>query len=186
KDAGTPRSIDEIQEVIGNTDRKNIAYYYKFLLREMKIRVPLPVPSSSISRISGRAKLSEKTARKALELLGVVVDSAMLSGKNPVSLAAAALYLATIETKEYTTQLRIAIAADVSTVTVRKRCLEIIQLVKQTNPDLLTSIDSSDKLLSALKDQESVRASVQEQTAKNTRGLFLSTRAVEELPDLPV
>jgi transcription initiation factor TFIIB len=186
KDAGTPRSIDEIQEVIGNTDRKNIAYYYKFLLREMKIRVPLPVPSSSISRISARAKLSERTARKALELLGVVVDSAMLSGKNPVSLAAAALYLATIETKEYTTQLRIAIAADVSTVTVRKRCLEIIQLVKQKNPDLLTSIDSSDKFLPALRNQEFVRASVQEQMAKNTRGLFLSTRTMEELPDLPV
>jgi transcription initiation factor TFIIB len=186
KDAGTPRSIDEIQEVIGNADRKNIAYYYKFLLREMKIRVPLPVPSNSISRISGRAKLSEKTARKALELLGAVVDSALLSGKNPVSLAAAALYLATIETREYTTQLRIAIAADVSTVTVRKRCLEIIQIVKQTNPDLLTSLESSDKLLSALKDQEIVRPMVQDQAAKSTRGLFLSTRAMEGLPDLPV
>ncbi|HJS82934.1 MAG TPA: transcription initiation factor IIB [Nitrososphaera sp.] len=186
KDAGTPRSIDEIQEVIGNADRKNIAYYYKFLLREMKIRVPLPVPSNSISRIAGKARLSEKTARKALELLSAVVDNAMLSGKNPVSLAAAALYLATIETKEYTTQLRIAIAADVSTVTVRKRCLEIIQLVKRTNPGLLTSLENSDRLLSAIRDTEAARIPVQELVPKINRGLFLSCNETGALSDLPV
>jgi transcription initiation factor TFIIB len=186
KDAGTPRSIDEIQEVIGNADRKNIAYYYKFLLREMKIRVPLPVPSNSISRIAGKARLSEKTARKALELLSAVVDNAMLSGKNPVSLAAAALYLATIETKEYTTQLRIAIAADVSTVTVRKRCLEIIQLVRNTNPGLLTSLENSDRLLCVMKDSEPAHIPVQDLAPKVNRGLFLASKEMDALSDLPL
>jgi transcription initiation factor TFIIB len=152
----------------------------------MKIRVPLPVPSNSISRIAGKAKLSEKTARKALELLASVVDSAMLSGKNPVSLAAAALYLATIETKEYTTQLRIAIAADVSTVTVRKRCLEIIQLVKQSNPELLTSLESTDKLLSAIKDHEPSRIASPEALNKSNRGLFLASKESDALSDLPM
>src|SRR5262249_27353477 len=121
KDAGTPRPISEFQEVIGHTDRRNISYYYKFLLREMKIHVPLPVPSNSISRIADRARLTEKTVRRALEILSAVEDSSVMFGKNPVSLAAASLYLASIETHEYTTQLRVAIAADVSTVTVRKR-----------------------------------------------------------------
>lgn len=181
KDAGNPRSIDELQAVIGKADRKNIAYYYKFLLRELKIRVPLPVPSNSISRISGKARLTEKTARKALELLGAVADNAMLSGKNPVSLAAAALYLATLETKEYTTQLRIAIAADVSTVTVRKRCLEIIQLVRETRPDLLASLDNLDKQLPSTHGQDSNRSSDQDTTAKSTRGLFLSNGDQEDL-----
>ena len=179
KDSGTPRSIHEIQEVIGNADRKNIAYYYKFLLREMKIHVPLPVPSNSISRIADKARLSEKTVRKALEVLSIVGDNALLSGKNPVSLAAASLYLATIETGEYTTQLRIAIAADVSTVTVRKRCLEIIQLVKASNSKLLKVEKSQEYLMSEdkpAKEQDS------EQT-RNVKGLFLATK---QLPDLPV
>jgi transcription initiation factor TFIIB len=82
KDTGTPRSIHEIQDVIGNADRKNIAYYYKFLLREMKIHVPLPVPSNSISRIADKARLSEKTVRKALEILAQVDDNALLSRAN--------------------------------------------------------------------------------------------------------
>ena len=129
KDAGTPRPISEFQEVIGHTDRRNISYYYKFLLREMKIHVPLPMPSNSISRIADRARLTEKTVRRALEILSAVEESSLMFGKNPVSLAAASLYLASIETHEYTTQLRVAIAADVSTVTVRKRCIEIMQLM---------------------------------------------------------
>lgn len=148
KDTGTPRSINEIQELIGKSDRKNISYYYKFLIREMKIHVPLSAPSDSISRIAGRARLSERTVRKGLEILAHVQDNALLSGKSPASLAAAALYLATLETGEYTTQIRIAIAANVSTVTVRKRCLEIIDLVKGTNSRLSSkSIEKSRDLL---------------------------------------
>jgi transcription initiation factor TFIIB len=191
KDTGTPRSIHEIQDVIGNADRKNIAYYYKFLLREMKIHVPLPVPSNSISRIADKAHLSEKTVRKALEILAQVGDNTLLSGKNPVSLAAASLYLATIETSEYTTQLRIAIAADVSTVTVRKRCLEIIQLVKESNSQLLAkSIEKSQELLSEEHKPSHQPALVAgpatHHQAKNVKGLFLASRQVPHLPDLPM
>jgi transcription initiation factor TFIIB len=197
KDSGTPRSIHEIQEVIGNADRKNIAYYYKFLLREMKIHVPLPIPSNSISRIADRARLSEKTVRSALEILSLVDDSALLSGKNPVSLAAAALYLATIETGEHTTQLRIAIAADVSTVTIRKRCLEIIQLIKESRSQLLSaSIEKSQELLSEQqqvsdkphKASQSEIAIVKSAHHSNTnedrnvKGLFLASRHLSDLP----
>ncbi len=187
KDTGTPRSISEIQEVIGKTDRRNIAYYYKFLIREMKIHVPLPSPSNSISRIADRARLSERTVRKALEILGQVGDNALLSGKNPVSLAAAALYLATMETGEYTTQLRIAIAADVSTVTVRKRCLEIIHIVKEINSQLLAkSIEKSQGLLT--EEVENQRPQRQEAApmesgvseAKNIKGLFLESRRQQQ------
>lgn len=132
KDSGTPRSMAELQEVVGGAEKRNLAYYYKFLLREMKLQVPLPVPSNSISRIADKAKLSERSVRRALEILGRAGDNALLSGKNPVSLAAAALYLAAVECNEYTTQLRIAIAADVSTVTVRKRCLELLELMRDS------------------------------------------------------
>ena len=159
KDTGTPRSMSELQEIIGGADKRNISYYYKFLLREMKLQVPLPVPTNSISRIADKAKLSEKTVRKALEILSKTGDNALLSGKNPVSLAAASLYLATLETGEYTTQLRIAIAADVSTVTVRKRCLEIMQLLQQLGikiplARLASSGDSSEYLGATLGEEK--------------------------------
>jgi hypothetical protein len=153
------------------------------------------VPSNSISRIADKAGLSEKTVRKALEILSIVGDSALLSGKNPVSLAAAALYLSTIETSEYTTQLRIAIAADVSTVTVRKRCLEIIQLVKEGSSHILPkSTEKSQEFLSveekedklAMPQQQAAASSVHHES-RNVKGLFLASRHVpHSLPDLPV
>ena len=116
---------------------------------------------------------------EALEILAQVGDSALLSGKNPVSLAAASLYLATIETSEYTTQLRIAIAADVSTVTVRKRCLEIIQLVKEGNSQLLTkSIEKSRELLSEDVKQVPQHVPEEAQSEKNVKGLFIASRQI--------
>jgi hypothetical protein len=117
--------------------------------------------------------------RKVLEILALVGDNALLSGKNPVSLAAAAsLYLATIETSEYMTQLRIAIAADVSTVTVRKRCLEIIQLVKAGNSGLLAkSIEKSQELLpeesKSAQKPSIVAGPVAHDPTKNGKGLSL-------------
>ncbi len=141
----------------------------------MKIHVPLPAPSNSISRIADKARLSERTVRKALEILAQVGDSALLSGKNPVSLAAASLYLATIETSEYTTQLRIAIAADVSTVTVRKRCLEIIQLVKEGNSQVLAmSIERTQEMMS--EDQPAQQHAPAADEVKNVKGLFIASR----------
>jgi transcription initiation factor TFIIB len=212
KDTGTPRSMHEIQDVIGNTERKNIAYYYKFLLREMQMHVPLPVPTNSIARIADKANLSERTIRKALEILELVGDNALLSGKNPVSLAAAALYLATIETGEYTTQLRIAIAADVSTVTVRKRCLEIIQLVKGGSSGLLTrSLEKSNDLLLEVEEKQEARNGNNDNfvlkpeivevsrvipECRSVKGLFIASRQQQQqqqnshmqplLPDLPM
>ncbi|HZC88862.1 MAG TPA: transcription initiation factor IIB [Nitrososphaera sp.] len=193
KDTGTPRSMHEIQQVIGNADRKNISYYYKFLLREMKIHVPLPVPTNSISRIADKAHLSEKTVRKAREILEIIGDNALLSGKNPVSLAAASLYLATIETGEYTTQLRVAIAADVSTVTIRKRCLEIIELVKANNSQLLTrSIERGQEFLSEQEiSSSSTKPVLRHKNAgmrnslndtRDVKALFMASRHLSDLP----
>jgi transcription initiation factor TFIIB len=41
------------------------------------------------------------------------------------------LYLAALQVGEHTTQLRIAIASELTTITIRKRCTEIDQILKQ-------------------------------------------------------
>ena len=85
-------------------------------------------PTYCISQIAKRAALSAKAERKALRILDVVQGNPELSGKKPISLAAAALYLAVCELRENTTQLRIAIAAGITTITIRKRSIEISQI----------------------------------------------------------
>jgi len=131
KDAGIYFPIERIENLTENCNRKNIVYYYKFLLRQMKMNVGVPDPSKYLSRIVTVTRLSGKTERRALEILSQIEGDPTLSGKKPVSLAAASLYLAALQVGEHTTQLRIAIASELTTITVRKRFMQIDQILKE-------------------------------------------------------
>ncbi len=131
KEMNIPFSLDKTDIFLENTNKKSVVYYYKFLLRSMGLNVGVPAPTLNISRIAERARLSGKTERKALEILSQIHQSAILSGKKPVSLAAAALYLASLMTGDHATQLRIAVAAELTTITIRKRAAEIAQILNE-------------------------------------------------------
>lgn len=132
KEIGLPHSMDQIMQVIPNANKRNIAYYYRFLIRQMKINMGLQKPESCLSRIAEKAGLSGKTERKALEILASAEGNAVLSGKKPSSLAAAALYLAAMKTGEQISQLRIAIAAELTTITIRKRASELDSVISES------------------------------------------------------
>ena len=133
KDAGIHFPIERIESVMENCSRKNIMHYYKLLLRCMKMNMVAPEPVRYLSRIAASAKLSGKTERRAFEILLQIENESTLSGKKPISIAASALYLAAIQVGERTTQLRIAIASELTTITIRKRCLEINKLLTNSN-----------------------------------------------------
>ena len=133
KDMGVMFPIDKIEEYIENLNKKNVVYYYKFLLRQMKMSTALQQPSQLVSRIAERARLGGKTQRKALEILNKIEGNPIISGKKPVSLAAGALYLAALNTGEHATQLRIAVAAELTTITIRKRYLEIAEIIEKSD-----------------------------------------------------
>jgi len=131
KDAGILFPIDKMESLHENCSRKNVIHYYKLLLREMKMNVGVPDPAHYVSKIAIKARISGKTERKALEILSQIEGEPELSGKKPVSLAAASLYVAALQVREHVTQLRIAVASELTTITIRKRCLEIDQILKQ-------------------------------------------------------
>lgn len=133
KDAGIIFPINKIENLVENCNRKNVIHYYKLLLRQMKMNVEVPDPIQFVSRIAVRARLSGKTERRALDILSQIKGDPIMSGKKPVSLAAASLYLAARQVNDYTTQLRIAIASELTTITIRKRCIEINQSLKEKN-----------------------------------------------------
>ncbi|MDG7011991.1 MAG: hypothetical protein JRN17_02740, partial [Nitrososphaerota archaeon] len=65
--------------------------------------------------------LSERVARKAIEIVRVTEEREISAGKSPMGLAAAALYLAGVIEGEIKTQKEIAEASGVTEVTVRNR-----------------------------------------------------------------
>lgn len=139
KDSGILFPIDRVESLHENCSRKNVIHYYKLLLREMKMNTSIPDPAQYVSKIAIKARVGGKTERRALEILSQIEGDPGLSGKKPISLAAASLYLASLQIKEHVTQLRIAVAAELTTITIRKRCLEIDEILKQktSQPSIL-------------------------------------------------
>ena len=130
KEGGVARSAEEIEHSSDGNEGKNIRHYSKVLLKGTGLRVSTPDPASQVSRIASRARLGGLTERKAIQILEKVKNDSLLAGKRPVSIAAAALYLAASQTSEYTTQIRIAFAAGITTITLRKRATEVSKLLE--------------------------------------------------------
>jgi len=127
---GIARSAREIENVMKELNARNFHHYYNFLLNHQKIHSTAQDASSFVSRIAAKAGLSGKIERKAIDILLRVKDSPVLISKKAVPLAASALYLAAELSGEPITQLRIACASEVTPVTIRKRSLEISQILE--------------------------------------------------------
>ncbi len=118
----TPRTLDDVAESI-NIRRKDVARCYRLIYKELDLKMPVADPTKGIARIASMANLSEKTKRKAMEILNKAKVIGMVAGKDPMGLAAAALYLACISNGEIRSQKDISVAAGVTEVTIRNRCV---------------------------------------------------------------
>ena len=117
----TPRTLDDIAKGI-NIRRKDVARCYRLIFRELELKMPVVDPVKGVSRIASIAKLTEKSKRKAIQILEQAKKLGIVAGKDPMGIAAAALYLACISTGEVKSQKDISIASGVTEVTIRNRC----------------------------------------------------------------
>jgi len=118
--SGTPRTLREISEA-SLVKKKDIARCYRLLLRELDIQMPVADPLTYISKIAEKTGISGKTQGLAIQILREVKKKRAAAGKDPMGLAAAALYIACLQNDEKKTQKAIAEAAGVTEVTVRNR-----------------------------------------------------------------
>ena len=128
RDAETPRTLDDVADGI-NVRRKDVARCYRLIFRELDLKVPIADPVNGVARIASEAGLGEKTKRKAIALLNKAKKIGMAAGKDPMGLAAAALYLACITDGGNTTQRSISDASGVTEVTIRNRCVGLRPLL---------------------------------------------------------
>lgn len=120
RERGTPRTLREIAES-SLVDKKDVARCYRLLLRELDIQMPLADPLTYISKIAERTGISGRTQGIAIKILRQAREKRASAGKDPMGLAAAALYIACLQSSEKKTQKDIAEAAGVTEVTVRNR-----------------------------------------------------------------
>jgi len=118
--SGTPRTLREISEA-SLVKKKDIARCYRLLLRELDIQMPIADPLTYVSKIAEKTGISGKTQGLAIQILREAKKRRAAAGKDPMGLAAAALYIACLQNDEKKTQKDIAEAAGVTEVTVRNR-----------------------------------------------------------------
>ena len=121
RDTETPRTLNDIA-TLSNLKRKDIARCYRLLHRELDLKMPVVDPVLCISRIASKINLTEKTKRVAIAMLKDAQERNESTGKDPMGIAAASLYLSCIKTGESITQKNISDASGVTEVTVRNRC----------------------------------------------------------------
>ena len=125
----TPRTLDDIAKGI-NIRRKDVARCYRLIFRELELKMPVVDPVKGVSRIASIAKLTEKSKRKAINILEKAKKLGIVAGKDPMGIAAAALYLACISTGEAKSQKDISIASGVTEVTIRNRCAGLRKMIQ--------------------------------------------------------
>ncbi|HXV46824.1 MAG TPA: TFIIB-type zinc ribbon-containing protein [Nitrososphaera sp.] len=124
RDLAVPRTLEEIS-VAANTDAIFAGKCYRLLVQNLELRLPVIDSNKYLARIANKAKVSEKTYRAALDMLSTIKGDPISHGKDPNALAVAVLYAACLNEGENVSQAQVAVAGDISIVTLRKRFQDV-------------------------------------------------------------
>ncbi|MBW2986991.1 transcription initiation factor IIB [Candidatus Woesearchaeota archaeon] len=124
-----PRTLDELSEASG-IERKEIGRTYRFVTRELNVKILPSNPADYIPRFASSLELSAKTQSKAVEILEKAHGAGLTSGRGPTGIAAAALYVSALLHGEKRTQREVADVARVTEVTIRNRYKELLDALK--------------------------------------------------------
>ncbi len=133
REFSVPRTLEEIAAVT-KVDKKEIGRSYRFLARELGIKLAPTSPIDYIPRFASDLKLSGKVQSQAIDILSRVVSEGLTSGRGPMGVAAAALYVAAVINEEQRTQREVAEVARVTEVTVRNRYKEMVEYLNLEVP----------------------------------------------------
>lgn len=121
-----PRTLDEVAGT-SRVGRKEIGRTYRFMARQLMLKLMPTRPQDYVSRFCSELKLSGEVQSKALEILKEATDKELTSGRGPTGVAAAAIYVSSILCNERRTQREVADVAGVTEVTIRNRYKELTE-----------------------------------------------------------
>jgi transcription initiation factor TFIIB len=121
-----PRTLDEISN-IAHISRKEIGRTYRYVSRELGLKLLPTSPEDYISRFCSELKLSDDVRAKTVAILQEAAHRELTSGRGPTGMAAASLYIASILCNERRTQREVADVAGVTEVTIRNRYKELAE-----------------------------------------------------------
>jgi len=129
REVGTPRTLKDIAEAT-NIKKGDLAACYRLLVKELNLKMPVVDSVQNVARIASKIGLSEKTKRFAIEILRKAEQNKITAGKNPMALAATALYISSRKLGMSHSQKDFAESANITEVTIRNRYKGLLELLK--------------------------------------------------------
>jgi transcription initiation factor TFIIB len=126
RQCSVPRTLDEIAEV-SRVSRKEIGRTYRFISRELGLRLLPTSPLDYVPRFCSGLTLKGEVQSRTIEILRLASERELTSGRGPTGVAAAAIYIASLLGGERRTQREVAEVAGVTEVTIRNRYKELAE-----------------------------------------------------------
>ena len=123
-----PRSLSEIAQIT-QVRKKEIGRLYRLLTKELDIDIDITTPRKYVSKLCSQLELSHSATKKTKEIVDSIIRMELASGRGPLGIVGASIYLAGVLCKEKRTQKEVAAAAGVTEVTIRNRYKEIVEVL---------------------------------------------------------
>lgn len=130
RQCSVPRTFAEMAS-ISRLSKKEIGRIYRFIARELKLKLMPVQPEDYVYRFCSELKLSDNVLVKTNEILQKTSEKELAFGRAPTGVVATAIYAASIICDERKMQREIADVAGVSEVTIRKRYKELSEKLKK-------------------------------------------------------
>ncbi|MFZ2412339.1 MAG: hypothetical protein WAW23_12260 [Candidatus Methanoperedens sp.] len=119
-----PITLDEISNISG-IDRLKLGRTYRLLSKALSLKITPASPIEYVQRLCTQLNLDKSAQLKAVEIINRASEQELTNGKNPYSIAVAALYIASILCDNRKTQREVGQAAGISEVTLRNNFKEL-------------------------------------------------------------
>lgn len=124
RESSTPRTLDDVAGA-SNVEKRILSRDLRAMVRRLELDLCQYDASSFVVRMANNLRIKERTKRNAVEILARADRAHISAGKNPVSQATAALYVACLFCSEPVTQKQLAAESGISPVTIRTRAAAI-------------------------------------------------------------
>lgn len=124
RELNIPRTLDDVARA-GNVEKRALSRDLRTIIRLLELDLGQYDAASFAVKMANNLGLREKTKRGAVEILARADRAHISAGKNPVSQAAAALYMACLFNSEPVSQRQVALESGISAVTIRNRVAAI-------------------------------------------------------------
>jgi len=125
-----PKTLKELEKVSG-VDKKDIGKSYRTICRRLNMRMPVVSPADYVPRLASALGVSGKTEAKAIEMLRDARKIGITAGKVPMSMAAAALFLAGQISGDKQTE-KIVPVLNISEISIKNRYNELVKKITKT------------------------------------------------------